>query len=220
MRAKDLQAAYELTLFWNALMHIKLSNMNFVKKTIRKITISLLFLMFATVHSETNGILRIRKIYESAQKFRKTNLFNSIQYWDEKNNDLSDWEKVDRNSTYENDILRFLQIHKNHGRVILILLEEATPSGDWVFTVEYYFYGNNKLAFVHSILSTFHGFVRVEKRIYSDEDFRKIKELKSIYDLQTNKKLESNKNEFLDHKVVLAKGVDSLLERLQMYHTF
>lgn len=72
--------------------------MNFVKKTIRKITILLLFLMFATVHSETNGILRIRKIYESAQKFRKTNLLNSIQYvkyWDEKNNDLSDPEKID-----------------------------------------------------------------------------------------------------------------------------
>ncbi len=124
---------------------------------------------------------------------------------------------MDKNSEKENDILSTLRIFRNHDRVSSILLEETTPSGDWVHTTEYYFYENNEIAFVYSTLSTFYGNVRVEKRFYYDDSFRKIRELKSIYDLQTNRELKDRDNDFMDKKVHIAKDVIALFKLFHLH---
>ncbi|MEI1279633.1 hypothetical protein V6Z05_14990 [Leptospira venezuelensis] len=185
-----------------------------VKKT------SLLFILFIAIsaYSESNEILQIREIYKSAQEFQKANSDNSIQYvryWNENTKDLSNWETLDKNSKKE-DILSFIRIFKDHENVSSILLEESTPSGDWVHTTEYYFYDNSKIAFVFSNLSTFYGNVRVEKRFYFNESFKIIRELKSIYDLQTNKELKGRDNDFIDRKVVIVKDAVSVFEKLKL----
>ncbi|PKA16404.1 hypothetical protein [Leptospira haakeii] len=194
--------------------------MNFTKKMMRNIFVLLLFLFSFSAYSESSEILRIREVYKSAQEFQKTNSNNSIEYvkyWDEDKKSLSNWERLDKNSKKDNDVLSFLRLFKEQDKISSILIEETTPSGDWVHTTEYYFYENHKMAFIFSILSTFYGNVRVEKRLYFDNSFRKIRELKSVYDLQTNKELKDRDGDFMDRKVLIAKDSVSLFKLLNLH---
>ncbi|MFB5651099.1 hypothetical protein ACE5IS_10670 [Leptospira wolffii] len=193
--------------------------MKSIKKMLRINFLLLLFLSSVAIYSESDEILKIREIYKRAQEFQKSDSSNSIQYvryWDEDKKSLYNWERFDKNSQKETDILSFIRIFSKDGKVSSALMEEATPSGDWACTTEYYFYENSKIAFVYSILSTFYGNVRVEKRYYYNDSFRKIRDLKSIYDLQTNKKLKDRSNDFMDRKVIVAKDIITLFKLLQL----
>ncbi|WP_125250370.1 hypothetical protein [Leptospira wolffii] len=196
-----------------------MTKINSIKKIQRKIFLLLFFLSSVAIYSESDEILKIREIYKRAQEFQKSDSSNSIQYvryWDEDKKILSNWERFDKNSQKENDILSLIRIFSKDDKVSSVLMEENTPSGDWTCTTEYYFYENGKIAFVHSILSTFYGNVRVEKRFYYNDSFRRIRELKSIYDLQTNRELKDRSNDFIDRKVIVAKDIIALFKLLQL----
>lgn len=181
-----------------------------------------LLLLNVSAFSESKEILKIREIYKNAQDFQKENMDNAIQYFqylDESEKGVSDWIKLDKNAKNENNLVNVLRIFKNRNRITSILLEEGTPTGDWVHTTEYYFYENQKTAFIFSNLSTFHGNAKIERRFYFDENFRKIRELKSIYDLQTNKERNKNDTDFLDRKVEIAQNTDVLFKILNLKYS-
>jgi hypothetical protein len=78
-------------------------------------------------------------------------------------------------------------------------LMESSPSGDWMKTTEFYFYGDGKTAFVFSSLQTFAGNVRVERRIYLNRDGKIIRELKSVFDLSTGAEKPDDPETYRDH---------------------
>jgi hypothetical protein len=93
----------------------------------------------------------------------------------------------------DNDTLtlqELISIIKEKELGTLIYNEVYSYSGDWYISIEYYYDLNNKLYFIFWKMNTFQPEepLTVEKRLYFDKNGIKIRELKSVYKMNTKDK--------------------------------
>jgi len=84
----------------------------------------------------------------------------------------------------------------------MMLLYETTPSGDWSIVSEHYFTPSGKLYFIFWSMNTSYSDepVTVERRIYFDSNHKQIKNLQSVYKINTKQKVK-NPN-FMDRNIL------------------
>ncbi len=99
-------------------------------------------------------------------------------------------------------------------------LDLKAPSGDWQQTTSYCFRSDGTLAFVLSILRTFHGNMRVEDRYYFDQTGKTIRLVRSVFDLFTNKPVDADEGSFMDRKPPIFLSVKVLVEEVGHSNVF
>jgi hypothetical protein len=96
--------------------------------------------------------------------------------------------------------------------VVRSTIEEVEGrSGDWQQIVEHCFRADGSVAFVLSVLRTFQGNVAVEDRMYFNPHGERIRTLRQVSDLKTNKRLNPREANFMDRKPQLYRSVEELL---------
>lgn len=81
-----------------------------------------------------------------------------------------------------------------------VYVETYSFSGDWYVATDYYYYKDKQLYFIFWRMNTFNAEepLTVEKRLYFDKNGDKIRELQSVYKMNTKEKRDIN---FMDKDV-------------------
>jgi len=80
-------------------------------------------------------------------------------------------------------------------------------SGDWYIVIEYYYNQEEQLYFIFWRMNTFYAKepLTVEKRLYFDTNSRIIRELKSVYKMNTKEKIDiSFMDKEIDYELILS----------------
>lgn len=97
-------------------------------------------------------------------------------------------------------------------RTVRAAIEEVDPrSGDWRQTVEHCFRPDGSVAFVLAVLRTFQGNVQVEDRMYFNPAGERIRTLRRVSDLTTEKPLKRDEASFMGRKPTIYRSVNELL---------
>jgi hypothetical protein len=110
------------------------------------------------------------------------------------------------------------------GRAMTLFLADGTlrmalervnaPSGDWRQSIRHCFRSDGSLAFVFSVLRTFHGNVQVQDRLYFNPRGESIRKLRRVSDLSTGKPIKAEEGSFMEQEVQLFRSADDLLRAL------
>lgn len=92
----------------------------------------------------------------------------------------------------------FSRPHGGH----LVKVNTNSISGDWVIKTENYYHGNGDLFFIFWTMNTFQADIPVivEKRLYFDGRTRLIKQLQTVYEMNTKKVVDAG---FADREVTI-----------------
>ena len=166
------------------------------------------------------AILEIRKEFSGCQALRgqKSTRRVALRQVAAGPNDKGRWQTAEPNSDetqYAN-----IDIFLVQGKIRVADLTEDTPSGDWQQVTGYCFRTDGSLAFSLSTLSTFHGNVKVESRLYFDETGKSVRLLRSIFDLKTNKPLAKNARSFMDRNAPVYMTAEKLVEEVGRSNIF
>jgi hypothetical protein len=107
------------------------------------------------------------------------------------------------------------------GGVVRFAIEEVEGrSGDWEQTVEHCFRADGSVAFVLAVLRTFQGNVQVEDRMYFNPGGERIRTLRQVSDLKTNKPLKPREASFMERKPQLYPSAEELLRAVGRDNVF
>jgi hypothetical protein len=115
---------------------------------------------------------------------------------------------------------RKMEVFARNGVLRSAIEEVEGRSGDWQQTVEHCFRPDGSVAFVLSVLRTFQGNVQVEDRVYFNAAGQRIRTLRQVSDLKTNKPLKPGEASFMDRKPQLYLRADELVRVLGRENVF
>lgn len=163
--------------------------------------------------NEPEEILEIRKNFKTWQPIidKKVNTDTKYLYeyfWGDQYQH-SKWynQKFDTDTMF---IFNAGTIIENNELGYYVTGSSSSPSGDWVIKWDYYYNLNKKLYFIFWTMNTFQSeteAVTVEKRLYFDRSSNEIRNLSSVYKMNTKEKSNSS---FYDRDVVIKKNLEDL----------
>jgi len=107
---------------------------------------------------------------------------------------------------------RTMKLFTAGGTLRASVAEVEAPSGDWQQTIEHCFRSDGSVAFVLTVLRTFHGDVQVEDRLYFNPRGERIRTLRNVSDLKTGKPVKPDEASFISPKPQLFRTADELLK--------
>ncbi len=171
----------------------------------KKIILTSVFgiLVFATGFAQVDSI--ITKIRDDYQKWQSIidNEFDSCDKfynyaWGE-NYQFDKWtdKELDDDTLTLSEAVSIIQ-EKDLG--FFVYVDTYSFSGDWYVATDYYYDKDEKLYFVFWRMNTFYAEepLTVEKRLYFDSQGQLIRDLKSVYKMNTKEKIDI---EFMDREV-------------------
>ena len=153
-----------------------------------------LFLASQTSFSQDSIIDKIESKYQKWQPIINNQISFSEQYYNYAwgiNFEFNKWYTTE----IENDTLilaEVLSIVKNQELGLLLFIDEYSYSGDWFIYSEHYYDKDKRLYFVLWKMNTFHAEepVTVERKLYFNKEGKKIKELETVYKMNTNDEID------------------------------
>ena len=143
--------------------------------------------------AQENGvIIQIRKNFQTWQPIIKSKLNSSTQFfhyaWG-KNYQEDAWY-TNEQASEDKFLFQKTYIIENPNLGTFVYYDNYSISGDWYTSIDYYFDANNKLYFVFWRMNTFQADepLTVEKRLYFNTEGKLIRNLKSIYKMNTKEK--------------------------------
>ena len=107
---------------------------------------------------------------------------------------------------------RTMKLFTASGALRTAVEDVAAPSGDWRQTIEHCFRRDGSVAFVLTVLRTFHGDVQVEDRLYFNPGGERIRTLRNVSDLKTGKPVKPDEASFISPKLQVFRTADELLK--------
>lgn len=172
---------------------------------IKKIILTFVFglIISSTGFSQTDSI--IQKIRDDFQKWQTIidkdfdscdKLYNYA--WGE-NYQFNKWtdKKLNDDSLILSERVSIIE-HKDLG--FFVYVDSYSLSGDWYIATDYYFNQEEQLYFVFWRMNTFYAEepLTIEKRLYFDNQGQLIRDLKSVYKMNTKEKIDIG---FMDREV-------------------
>jgi len=151
---------------------------------------------------ENPDIKKIRSTFQKWQPFIDRETVNHAQLykyvW---GNDQQYYKWTKEN--LESDSLTLVEtasILENKDLGTFVLINQSTSSGDWYIVAEYYYNKSGGLYFIFWRMNTFYAEIplSIEKRGYFDENGRLIRNLKTVYKMNTKEKVDIS---FMDKPV-------------------
>ncbi len=140
------------------------------------------------------AILEVRRAYQDCRAVPRAKDAEAIELYgvfrDLTTQSRPTWRRHPPAAAEKLHLLEWMTVHKAGGLVRAARLLENTPSGDWSKDSEYCFRADGSLAFVLAELRTFQGNVRVEDRLYHDPAGRRLRSLRSVFDLDSGRRID------------------------------
>ncbi|MBN1524957.1 MAG: hypothetical protein JW904_10760 [Spirochaetales bacterium] len=109
-----------------------------------------------------------------------------------------------------------LVIYKHDSNIILAVLAETSPSGDWETETKYYFWPDGSIAKTEALLSTFLGNAVIHREYIYDKTGKLLKQEETIRDMNTGVVIERETASFMDKPPELFLTLDELKTKLEL----
>jgi len=157
---------------------------------------------------EDTAIREIKSVYQKWQPIIDKEFENCPKFYNYawgKNYQIDKWfsKKLDIDSLTLSEAVSIIE-KKDLGYFVYV--DNYSFSGDWYIAVEYYYNKDEKLCFIFWRMNTFYAEkpLTVEKRLYFDSNGRLIRELKSVYKMNTKEKIDiSYMDKEVDYELTL-----------------
>jgi hypothetical protein len=152
--------------------------------------IALLLSTTNLVYASNPEIVEIRKIYNDVQKeilSPKTKVIDLVSEAGQDGYVIKDWHLKSDKQEYKKGAYEAL-VSVSNKRIIKTRIITQSLSGDWAYTIEYYYYENGRVAFIYEGTSTYNGYeivnneptstgklFAVEKRSYYSRNGKRIR---------------------------------------------
>ena len=176
------------------------------------VSLLLIFLLFHSsiaIAQESVRIVEIKEQFSIWQSIIKKELSGATkiyQYAWGKNYEKTEWQKKEDKSD-EKTLSEEISIIRKKKLGYFIQSEKYSFSGDWFVVSEHYYDDSGSILFIFWKMNTFYGGVTVEKRLYFDPKGKIIRNLKSLYKMNTKEK--SNES-FMDRDVSYKVDINKL----------
>lgn len=157
-------------------------------------TIIFLFIFSSSFAQEDSTIVEIRKNFKSWQPLIDSEIENCQRFykycWGQNYQFIEWYDSQNQPDSLTLHTMSLILEKENLG--YFLYTDKFSLSGDWSIAVDYYFDIKGKLYFIFWRMNSFYAEipVTVEKRLYFDNKGEKIRDLVSVYKMNTKEKTE------------------------------
>jgi hypothetical protein len=160
---------------------------------------------------EDSVIVEIKKKFQLWQPIIETKIHSCTKFYYYTWGDDYQFNKWYYNETEDGSktLSKIASIIENSDYGYYLSIDEYSVSGDWNISIDYYYDINEELYFIFWSMNTFYAEipVTVDKRLYFNIDGEKIREIQSVYKMNTKEKTDIS---FMDRDVEYSLSMSEL----------